>query len=497
MAAGNQTANRKAAKKLADDSLGPWTSWRTRSRAARAIRFVETFCVPSKGYGAGKALKLAPYQRDWLEEVLADGVSSAAMSLGRGNGKSTFMAALGLWATFDADETGAPQVPVVATTVNQAIRATYGVALAMLRKHPDLADRSHVYSAIGNQRIIVPSVEGEMFPISNDVDGLQGLDPSLAIIDEVGFMPIESWDALQLASGKRSRSLVAAVGTPGYDRSSALWHLRNAVIEGQVPHGFSWTEYAADEGCDIRDEAQWAKANPALAAGYMNPAALRTAVEMTLEGPFRIFRLGQWVDGVESWLGENSRAMWNALAQPYEFTTTAPTFLGVDVGLKRDSSAVVSIQSRPDGRQHAKAQIWTPTTDRKLDVSDIVAHVRGECTRLNVAAVFYDPRLFELAGAQLLDEGFPMVEFPQSLERMTPAVGGAFDAIKRGDLTHDGDALFDAHILAAAARLNERGFTVSKSKSRDPIDACVALVLALAASNSPKPEPAKRPVFSA
>jgi hypothetical protein len=41
----------------------------------------------------------------------------------RGNGKSTFGGAVACWALFDEDETGAPQVPINATTLGQAIRS--------------------------------------------------------------------------------------------------------------------------------------------------------------------------------------------------------------------------------------------------------------------------------------------------------------------------------------------------------------------------------------
>jgi len=204
----------------------PWDGWPQKG-AARAIRWMETYCVPPKGYGAGKPLKLARFQKSWLRLVLKGKVSSAAMELPRGNGKSTFLAALALWRLFDADETGAPQIPVVATTLSQAIRSVYGVAVAMVEAEPELAGRALIYSGIGTQRIRTPHNGGEMFPISNDPDGLQGLDPSLAVCDEIGFMPIESWDSLLLASGKRPRSLVVWIGTPGFDRHSALWHLRS------------------------------------------------------------------------------------------------------------------------------------------------------------------------------------------------------------------------------------------------------------------------------
>lgn len=475
-----------ASKRLQDTSDGPWTAWSGLSLHARAIRFIETYCIPPKGYGAGQPLRLAEFQKAWLEEVLAPGIDSAAMELPRGNGKSTFLAAVGTWATFDAEEeSGAPQVPIVATTVNQAIRSVYGVALAMIGKHPDLAGRAIVYSAIGNQRVWVPFTGGEMFPVSNDPDGLQGLDPSVAVCDELGFMPVESWDSLLLASGKRPRSLVVGIGTPGFDRNNALWHLRNRVREGRAPEGFVFTEYAADEGCDIKDESQWHRANPALAEGYMNIKALRTAVDLSPEGHFRIFRLGQWVDGVESWLGPDGRQLWDVLADPYEFDTDARTWVGIDVGIKRDSTAVVHVQRRPDRRLHAKARLWVPTNDRPVDVTDVMRYLRDLDATFPLEAVSFDPRFFDVPAKMLEDEGLPMVEVPQSVEYMTPAIGSTFEAIKRAELSHDGDDALATHVLNAIPRYNERGFTLAKAKSRGRIDACIALCLAVSLAFHP------------
>lgn len=452
--------------------------WRTKSRAERAIRFIETYCRPPKGYGAGERLKLAEFQKRWLEAVLGDGVTSAAMSVGRGNGKSTFLAAVALWAVFDPDESGAPQVPIVATTLQQAGRATYGVALAMINAEPELQGRSVIFSGIGYMKVVVPFTGGEMFPISNNPDGLQGLDPSLAVCDEIGFMPVESWDSLLLASGKRPRSLVVGIGTPGFDRESALWHLRQRVHEGVELPGFRFVEYAATEGCDLTDEAEWKLANPALDEGYMNPDALRTAVALSPEAHFRIFRLGQWVDGAESWLGPDGRKLWDGLADPYEFDLGADTWVGIDVGLKRDSTAVVTMQRRPDGRLHAKVRLWIPTAAEPVDVTDVMAYLRQLDAAYNLVEVSYDPRFFDVPAKMLEDEGLVMIEIPQSVEYMTPAVGSTFEMIKRGELSHDGDPAFAMHVLDAIPRFNERGFTLAKAKSKGRIDAAVALCLA-------------------
>lgn len=461
------------------------------SRATRAVRFIETYCRAPKGFGWGSTLKLAPFQKAWLKAALGDGVTSVAMSCPRGNGKSTFLAAVAVWAVFDPDEGGAPQVPIVAMTINQAIRSVYGVATAMIQAEPELADRSINYTAIGGTKVRVPFTGGEMFPVSNDVDGLQGLDPSLAVCDEIGFMPIDSWDSLLLASGKRPRSLVVGIGTPGFDKDNALWHLRQRVLEGRHIPGFRYTEYAAPEGCAVDDEKAWRVANPALRARFMSVGALRTAVELSPEGHFRIFRLGQWHEGVDAWLGPDGRKIWDALGSPYAFVEGAPTWVGVDVALVRDSTAVVALQERPDGRWQAKAKIWQPTPGQPVDATDVMEYLRRLDKIYTLRQVAFDPRFFDVPAKMLEDEGLPMAEFPQSVERRTASDGGLYEAIKRGEIAHDGAPDFTAQVLNAVARYNERGFTLVKGKSRGRIDATVALGMAYwLAKREPGPEAA-------
>lgn len=471
---------RNAKSRFADDSRGPWFQWpSSMSRSERAIRFIETWCVLPKGYGSGERMRLAPFQKDWLRSILAPGCSSAVMTVPRGNGKSTLLAALATWALFDPEpQVGEPQIPIVATTVSQAVRSVYGVAQSMIERSPDLADRAIIHTGIGTRKI-APNTGGEMFPVSNDPDGLQGLDPSLAVCDEIGFMPIESWDSLLLASGKRPSSLVVGIGTPGFDKENALWHLRERELSGAVLPGFHFTEFAADPTADFTDEEVWASANPALVDGYMNIDALRTAVALSPEAHFRIFRLGQWVDGVQSWLGDDGRSLWMKLVDPYKHVDRAPAWVGVDVGLKRDSTAVCMVTRRPDGRLHATWRLWVPTRDEPVDVTEVMQHVRDLDSTFDIRGVSYDPRFFDVPAKMLSDEGLPLIEVPQSLERMTPAIGSTFEAIKRGELSHDGTPVVTEQVLNAIPRFNDRGFTLTKGKSRGRIDAAVAMALAV------------------
>lgn len=468
-----------AAKRVADTSTGPWKKWRIKTRHGRAIRFIETYCRAPKGTGYGAPLKLATFQKEFLEEALADGVDTAVLETPRGNGKSSGGGALATWALFDDDETGAPQVPIVATTIGQAIRSCYGVAVAMIKADPELLRRSLIFTGVSTPRVTTPFNGGEMFPISSDPDGLQGLDPSLAIMDEIGFQPVDAWQALRLAGGKRPRSLVLGVGTPGLDRENALYRLRSLVREaGELP-GVVFHEYSAPEGTLIDDREAWKAANPAIGAGFLRLSALETDIGITPEGHFRVFRLGQWVDGVDSWLGPNGRAIWDGLNDPWDFIAGAPTWIGVDVGIKHDSTAVVAVQKDDSGLIRTQSRFWIPTLDRPVDVTDVMEHIRELDRAYDVRAVSFDPRFFDVPAKMLLDEGIFMVEVDQSVDRMTVACGGLFELIKGGRMRHDGDETLAIHVLNAVPRFNERGFTLQKSKSRGRIDGCIALALAV------------------
>jgi phage terminase large subunit-like protein len=140
---------------------------------------------------------------------------------------------------------------------------------------------------------------------------------------------------------------------------------------------------------------------------------------------------------------------------------------------------VVAVQYRPDGRLHAELRSWVPTVDEPVDVTDIMGYLRQLADRFKVGAISYDARFFDVPAKMLHDEGLPLVEVPQSVEHMTPAIGALYELLRNGGVTHGPDPLFAQQVLNAIVRLNERGFTLSKGKSRGRIDAAIALALAV------------------
>jgi phage terminase large subunit-like protein len=93
----------------------------------------------------------------------------------------------------------------------------------------------------------------------------------------------------------------------------------------------------------------------------------------------------------------------------------------------------------------------------------------------------------------LADEGIPMVEFPQSNERMSPAFAGLYEAVMNKRLSHNGDQAYTTQVLNGVQRFNERGWTLAKAKSRGKIDAAYALALCHARAVQPVKE--RAPLF--
>ena len=76
---------------------------------------------------------------------------------------------------------------------------------------------------------------------------------------------------------------------------------------------------------------------------------------------------------------------------------------------------------------------------------------------------------------------------------MAPACGLAFDLIIESRIVHDGDEELGAHIKAAVKREQERGFTLSKGKSKRHIDAAITLCMGVWVLNAVPAEEAPEP----
>ena len=449
--------------------------------------FAQAYCAVTKGKNAGLDLSFMPWQR-WLLDSLYERQGGrlryrrALIGLPRKNGKSLMGSAIALYALF-AGEPGA-EVYSAAGDRQQA-RIVFGETRAQILNNPLLAAECRVY----RDAIEVPQFGSVYRVLSSDGKLAQGLNPSTVIFDEAHVQPnSELWDALTLGSGARVEPLVVAITTAGWDLESLCGQLfqygkRCAAGEVDDPSfGFFW--WQADDDCQVTDEAQWLKANPNLACGLLEIDDMRSSVLQSSEMAFRRYRLNQWVRAQESWLPAGA---WEGCTDPDAHLEDGyDTFVGVDMALKHDSIGIVACQKHGDTFR-LEAQIWHPSVTG-VDVAEVESHIRNLHQRFRLIEVAYDPAFFQRSAEILHDDGIPMIEFPQSANRMVPACGTSYELIVGRKVAHNGSPTFTDQVLSAAQRMTDNGWRLSKGKSKRKIDACIAMVMALDRASRKPPE---------
>ena len=146
--------------------------------AARFGAFCERYVVTPKGTGAQRRLRLRPWQLDLVGSVLDSDPRPriAGWMLPRGQGKTTLVAALGLYDLMLGDE-GA-SIVVAAPDERQA-GLCFKAAARMVELHPELESRVQVYQ----DRLTVPSRGASLQVLPAVPKRLEGLDFTLAILD--------------------------------------------------------------------------------------------------------------------------------------------------------------------------------------------------------------------------------------------------------------------------------------------------------------------------
>ena len=175
---------------------------------------------------------------------------------------------------------------------------------------------------------------------------------------------------------------------------------------------------------------------------------------------------------------------WDKGYEPGQIPDGAKVYVGIDMALYHDSTAVVVAWPHPseDGRTviRVESKIWAPEdSGGRIDFQAVREHLRALNRKYNVKQYAGDPKYLEIIFQELLDEGLPMSGVFQSPERMVPACGNAYQLIVSGMVEHDGSSTLTDHVLSAVQQQSDRGWRLSKSKSKRPIDGAIALVMAL------------------
>jgi phage terminase large subunit-like protein len=353
---------------------------------ARVCAFLERYCVLPKGTGARKPFKVRPFQRKLIGGVFNRPRPRAGLwSMPRGQGKSTLAAGLGLYGFF-ADGVEGASVVVVASDERQA-RIVWGTAVRMCELSEPLAERVQFF----HDRLYLPRTGSTFQVLPAEPKGLEGLDPSLAIVDEIGVVDRRTYEAITGAEGKRDDSLTLMIGTPSPDGTeSVMWQLVEHGRAGDDP-SFRLVEFMAPADAEIDDETAWEAANPALDDFLYRDGIRATLPPKLRESTFRRYRLGQWVDAVdEPWM---DKALWSSCARPTGVISEgADVVLGLDGSFSGDCTALV-VSAVADIPHLDVVGLWQNSGDPewRVPVIEVEDAIRAACLRWNVLEVTADP----------------------------------------------------------------------------------------------------------
>lgn len=466
-------------------------SRRRRSRGPEVREFLEHYCRATKdtiAAPAGERLVLRPWQVQLIDGLFLereDGLlqyRQAIIGMPRKNGKTALAAGIGLHGLY-LGPAGA-EVYSCAGDKEQA-RLAFGAAKRMVELDPELSALTKIYKDV----LEVPESGSVYRVVSSDAPLKEGLSPTLVVFDELHVQPNDDlWSVMNLGSGARAEALVLAITTAGVRKWSdgqdslcyRMYNYGRDVARRKIADSrffFAWWEPGGGVNAKHDDPATWRESNPGfddIVAGEDFEANLPPKVPLH---EYRTKRTNVFVDAASTnWLSDHP-GTWAACAAPkLKLTPGQDAVAALDMSLRHDSTAL-AVLGRVGSRIVSRTKIWKAPEGGKIDYVEVKAYLRLMVLAFHITAIGYDPRYLELTAQQLEDEGLPMVEFPQSDERMVPACKHLFELIVGGEFAHADDPELNDHILGSVWRESERGRRLSKGKSKRPIDGTIANVM--------------------
>ena len=465
-----------------------------------AIAFAEAFgSIGKDGIAgrAGDALRLRDWQKELLRHLYARDefggylARTALVGMPRKNGKSALSsAAIALYSLIAEGVQGA-EVIVAAAEKEQA-RIVFGEAKRMVEQS-ELSREVQIY----RDSIYVPSSQSVMRVVSSESYSKEGYNPSKIILDEIHAHRDRSlYDVFSLAMGNRgSLAQMVAITTAGLKSDVTggesvayqLYQYGKKVASGEVvdPSFFmAWWE--APERLKHDDPEAWSIANP----GFDDLVAEKdfaSAVLTTPEAEFRTKRLNQWVNVKQAWLPPGA---WENLADDGVRLEPGDEYvLGFDGSWKNDCTAVVAVikpRHEDDVYRVFRVASWEKdfqihddswVVDKQLVVSVVNDFVRDNpgCVELVADLSYWQDEAFQWS-----QNGLPLVEYPQTLNRLVPATAKLFEGIMAGKIRHDGDGAMQRHLDNCILKMHNGGSRLTKDyrNPRLKIDLAIALLMA-------------------
>lgn len=477
-------------KKRADLSPLPWKS---KAKGSNHFRlFCQRYLKVPRGKGAKTAFKPRPWQLALVDGLLDPaGAHTNVWVLPRGNGKSGLAAAVALYHLFCSGIEGA-RVAVIAQDERRA-KALLKTAVRMVELNEDLSARAVIYQ----DKIEVPGSDSTLVALPGEAHRVEGEDLTLAIVDEIGFVLTETFEAALMSTGKRDGSKLLAIGTPSPPKWRDKSPLLNLVLTGRAGSDptVAVTEFGADPKADVMDPKTWESANPAYGDWLTEDAIRAQAPPKTRQTEFRRARLGIWVEHDDS--SFVTADQWRERARPgVKIPPGSNVVLSLDGSQRGDSTALLVLSVSPVPHVQVGG-LWEPSKESEgyeVDMEEVTNRIRALAKVYRVVELVADPWGWNAVLQQLSKEGMNVSQFNQNTARLTPATVDLHSAIVGAGITHDANPRMAEHIVSATVDETERGIRLKKTSKNQKIDCAASLVMGFSRAQwlASKPKTRKR-----
>lgn len=164
--------------------------------SAKAIKFLKSLKIP-EGPRAGKRVRLAPFQVDFIRGALQKNVSTAVLSVARGNGKSAISGGLGLGALLGVWDAQPRREIIIAARSRDQAKICWSFVEGFARSLPEETQAQFKFRRSTREIEFLGNGGGVLKAIAADAGNALGGSATLAVLDERGHWPVDSGDALE------------------------------------------------------------------------------------------------------------------------------------------------------------------------------------------------------------------------------------------------------------------------------------------------------------
>ena len=415
------------------------------------IRFMQKL-KHTKGKYAGTQFDLLPYQ-EWItaniigwkwEESNTRVINTALLMLARKAGKTFFASALMLSIIMTDKEQGAEGY-MISNSAQQA-----GIAFEHASQQCSSIDpKGKIFSRFRSE-IRMPLLKSKVQVLSSDTSRLDGLSPSVFIVDEYHEAKTdELFNILRTGQGIRQNPLGCIISTAGFNVGDdyplyRLWNTCRHILDGSIENDTHFAAlYQIDDDDDWKDENIWIKSNPTLGA-TVSYKYLREQVQQAISSPasevsIKTKNFNVFCQSETTWISAEAI---KAVTQKFDLSMFDKEeeycIIGVDIAERSDLCVVTTLVDHEDKlwlkaypficetalensknkdlyARWVKAGFITLVQSSSIDIDWVIKRIQLINDELPIGLIAYDPYHAQQLAAKCLKEGLPMKAVRQGL----------------------------------------------------------------------------------